>query len=38
MPICLRFVDDFGNAVFPYKLAYVTYMSRYCFYKDNFYA
>lgn len=37
MNICLRFVDDFGNEVFPYKMSYDTYMCRYRFYKDNIY-
>ena len=37
MTICLRFVDDFGNEVFPYKMSYDNYMRRYCFYHDNYY-
>lgn len=32
MPVCLRFTDDMGNEVFPYKLPYETFMNRYRYY------
>lgn len=31
-----RFVDDFGNEVFPYRMEYESFMARYYFYSDLF--
>ena len=33
--IVLRFTDDFGEEVFPYKLPYSSYMSRYYYFKES---
>lgn len=32
---CNRFVDDFGNEVYPYRMHYSTYMARYYFLKGR---
>lgn len=32
-----RFVDDYGDCVYPCNMEYSTYIARYCFYKDCFY-
>jgi hypothetical protein len=33
--VCYRFTDDFGNEVFPYKLAWESFMARYYFYRGR---
>lgn len=31
--VCYRFVDDYGDEVFPYQMEHETYMARYYYYK-----